>query len=141
MEQSSVKDMELGNILFGHSRGQYHIVPREDYQEIFFAFMDANGFDSYGFYKQAEKYTGGKIPPWSAQHDQFENDTFVIRPYYWGEDEEKAELPNFVYKPTRLEIRWYKYPMRDAYCNQDISIDEFRKIVEKCSESMKQREA
>ena len=52
--------------------------------------------------------------------------------------DEKAALPNFVYKPTGLEISWYKYPMRDAYSNQDVSVVEFAKILEDCKQSMKE---
>lgn len=45
--------------------------------------------------------------------------------------------PNFWYKPTNLKIMWYKYALRDAYANQDISIDEFRKILKHCVKSYK----
>ena len=45
-------------------------------------------------------------------------------------------LPNFLYKPTGFEIQWYKYPLRDAYMNEDISLREFIKIIDKCIESI-----
>ena len=124
MKKASIEDMELGNILFGNSRGEYAVEPRGDYQEAFCDFLFRNGFDGYGHVE------------WSKESD-FENDTFIIRPYYWGEDEEIAQLPNFVYKPTGLEIKWYKYPMRDAYSNQDIDIESFKAVLRRCEESMK----
>ena len=124
MKKASIEDMEMGNILFGNSRGEYAVEPRGDYQEAFCDFLFRNGFDGYGVHE-------------FRKERDFENDTFIIRPYYWGEDEEIAQLPNFVYKPTGLEIKWYKYPMRDAYSNQDIDIESFKAVLRRCEESMK----
>ena len=124
MKEASINDIELGNLLFGNSRGIYHVEPREDYQEAFVEFLFNNGFDGYGYRDVKER--------------NFENGTFIIRPYYWGEDEDIAALPNFVYKPTGLEISWYKYPMRDAYSNQDIDIDTFKQIIAECAKSLKE---
>lgn len=45
-------------------------------------------------------------------------------------------LPNFHYKPTDYRLSWYKYPMRSAYANQDLSYKEFRGILVKCAESL-----
>ena len=123
MKEATMQDMELGNILFGNSRGKYHVTPREDYQEVFCEFLDKNGFDMYGYKIDSKEW-------------EFKNDTFIIRPYYWGDDDDKAALPNFVYKPTGLEINWYKYPMRDAYSNQDIDIETFKTIMKDCERSM-----
>ena len=124
MKKASVQDMELGNLIFGNSRGNY-VVPRDSWQDIFAEFLFANDFDSYGFHNGERG---------------FENYTFIIRPYYWGEDEEIQALPNFVYKPENITISWYKYPMRDAYCSHNISDDKFREIVAKCNESMRNTE-
>lgn len=123
MKKTEFGDMELGNLMFGNSRGEYLVEPREEYQDIFCDFLHKNGWDSHAIFGDGR--------------DEYENDTFIIRPYYWGEDEEIAELPNFVYKPTGLEIRWYKYPMRDAYSNQDVSVAEFAQILAKCEQSMR----
>ena len=121
MNKADIETMELGNLLFGNSRGVFHIEPREEYQDAFAEFLFANGFDGYGF-KDGDR--------------EFENDKFIIRTYYWGEDEKIAALPNFVYKPSGLEISWYKYPMRDAYSNQDIDIESFRKVLQDCADSL-----
>ena len=43
--------------------------------------------------------------------------------------------PNFLYKPTGFAIKWYKYPLRDSYMSQNITLDEFKKIIAKCVES------
>ena len=123
MKKATIDDMEMGNLIFGNSRGTYCVEPRMDYQEIFQNFLFKNGFDGYGYKDGHHERT-------------FENSTFIIRPYYWGEDEEIAALPNFVYKQTGLEINWYKYPMRDAYSNQDIDLETFKEILRVCEESL-----
>ena len=66
----------------------------------------------------------------------FENEVFAIRPYYWGNDEEEMAKPNFVYKPDNLEIRWYKYPLRDSYSNQELTVDDFKVILNNCEKSI-----
>ena len=119
MKKANMADMELGNIIFGHSRGEYWIEDREAFQEPFFEFLYEIGCDGHGCSK-----TRGEV--------ETETDKYIIRPYYWGEDDDIAALPNFVYKPTGLEIRWYKYPMRDAYSNQDITAEQFKEILEDC---------
>lgn len=53
----------------------------------------------------------------------YENDTFVMRRYYWGDctcgddDNHTPEcavmLPNFVHKPSGFTVRWYKWIGRD----------------------------
>lgn len=54
MKPAAIEDMELGNLMFGNSRGLYAVEPREDYQEIFCEFLKRNGFDMYG-HKKAMK--------------------------------------------------------------------------------------
>ena len=66
----------------------------------------------------------------------FKTDIFSINPYYWGDDEDIAELPNFVYKPEGIEISWYKYPMRDAWSNVPLSKEKATEIFQKCIESV-----
>lgn len=119
--------MELGNIVFGNSRGKFEL--DRDWEEIFCQIYDILGIES---------------------HDHYENDTFKIFPYYWGECncgfEQETEwydsnnhkshcflvLPNFIYKPTNFQIKWYKYPLRDAYMNQNIDCDEFTIMINDC---------
>lgn len=45
--------------------------------------------------------------------------------------------PNFWYKPTDFKIMWYKYIGRDSYMNQNINVDDFVTIIDKCVESLK----
>lgn len=123
MKEISLDTIELGNLLFGNSRGNYAI-EREEWQDPFCKFLDNNGFDGYGYKEDSDERC-------------FENDTFIIRPYYWGDEEDIAELPNFEYKPTGFTISWYKYPMRDAYASHDISTEEFIEILKACENSLK----
>ena len=127
MKEATFADMELGNMVFGNSRGKYAVQPRMDYQNAFWDFLSANEWDGHAV------RTDDSEDPYS-----FENDVFVIRAYYRGEDEAEAELPNFVFKPLGLEICWYKYPMRDAYSNQDVGLEDFKAILRVCELSMKE---
>ena len=126
MKKATIDDYELGNLMFGNSRGEYAVEPRKEYQDAFWEFLEPNGWDGHAI-RDDGSY-------------EFENDVFIIRAYYWGEDEEEAAKPNFVYKPTGLEIDWYKYPMRDAFSNQDVDIDTFKEILKRCEESLKESE-
>ena len=127
--------MELGNLLFGNSRGQFEVprgIDEDDFiwQETFIEFMDEIGLDGYGYIENngLEKY--------KTERGGFENNTFIINPYYWGEDEEVMKEPNFVFKPTGFTIDWYKYPLRDSYSNKEITFEELKEILKICKESV-----
>ena len=63
----------------------------------------------------------------------YENQLFALRPYDWdGESEE----PNFQFKPTNFEIEWYKYPFRDSYMNQKLTLSELRHMWRLCIDSV-----
>lgn len=47
--------------------------------------------------------------------------------------------PNFLYKPTGFELRWYKYPLRDGYTNQKVTHAAFKKIIAACIQSCQTR--
>lgn len=120
--------MELGNMLFGNSRGEYSISRHEWFEEEIIRLFKHLGLD--------ECYGG-----------EYENEIFSIFPYYWGDctcgcDEDKGDhkpeclllKDNFVHYPTDLHIKWYKYPFRDSYSNRQISIEEFVAIIDDCIE-------
>lgn len=54
----------------------------------------------------------------------------------WHKNDCLTIKPNFLFKPNGFEIQWYKYPLRDAYMNQNITLEEFRKIVLDCINSL-----
>lgn len=139
-----------------------HHILRDDIQTIFADKINEMEFDSYGFYNNMSKNKSN-----SSSEFWFENDTFMLRPYSWDEsdctcglDEEEAEkyvsenfrelgfhaidcyncgdrIVNFWYKPTNLKISWYKYPMRGALSNQEVTRTYIEAILEDCRNSMK----
>jgi|GEM_PF-633842 len=119
--------MELGNTLFGHSRGKYSLIRGKGFEEVLDRLFEVC------------------VPNNRMYGEVFENEVFAIFPYYWGDctcgDEQNHKQdcpivkPNFLYKPTGFELRWYKYPLRDSYTNQKITLAEFKKIISTCIRS------
>ena len=75
-------------------------------------------------YIMEEKYNG-ELP--------FENDVFQIKPYSWG------DAPNdwhFYHKPSGLKVYWYKYPLRGATANMNITPEQFRTVLYDCMNSV-----
>jgi len=108
--------MELGNMMFGNSRGEFEFPDRKlGYSEAWRVLANVD-----------------------IEYDGYDNEVFTIRPYYLGEDETQAVLPNFVYKPTGFEIQWYKHAFRDTYMNQDLSESQILYIFKECEESIKE---
>jgi hypothetical protein len=114
-----VRDIELGNLLFGNSRGEYCFPDR--------SLVNSKEWESLCDIAQVDEYG----------EPGFENEVFIIRSYYWGEDDNMANLANFSYKPTGFEIQWYKYPFRDSYMNQNLSSEEILGIFNKCIASIR----
>ena len=125
------EDIELGNLLFGNARGEYHLDDRERWSKMFWNYFQ-DDFDYHMYYEPEQEDREH-----TTERGGYENDVFKTNPYYWGEDEDIMEEPNFLYKPTGLEIQWYKYPLRDTFFNQDISFEEGEKVFKHCAESMK----
>ena len=75
---------------------------------------------------------------WSEYEEEgYENDTFQISPYDWnydGDDSERA--PNFWHKPSGFKLWWYKYPLRSAEANMEISSEQFWHILHDCMNSL-----
>lgn len=128
----NIQHMELGNLLFGNSRGEFPI-DRQAYQDIFNLWLHDHGFDGYGYPETDIRAAKCKK---DGDSSYFENDMFIIRPYYWGEDETIAEKPNFVYKPKNIEISWYKYPFRDSYSNVELTEGLLQEILDECAKSL-----
>lgn len=112
---------ELGNLVYGNSRGEYRfpdrsIVQRDQWQDL----LEYAGCDEYG-HCYVDEYTN--------ENGGFTNDILEINPYYWGDctcdetgefvAEHDPSCPcarhNFIYKPDGFWIDWYKYPFRDSY--------------------------
>lgn len=65
--------MELGNMCFGNSRGEYPV--DRDMQDEWYSYMQEMGFDSYGWHDLSD------------DSGAFQNDVFWIKPYFWGDCE------------------------------------------------------
>ena len=70
-------------------------------------------------------------------HD-YENDTFMVRSYDWGLDDEadKRNEYHFWHKPSGFKLQWYKYPLRDPYVNMYITHEQFLDILRDCMNSI-----
>ncbi|MBR6037267.1 MAG: sel1 repeat family protein [Candidatus Methanomethylophilaceae archaeon] len=63
------------------------------------------------------------------------NNVYELHPFYWGDRvSPESQLPNFAFKPTGLEVTWYKNPMDSASMNQPLSPSEFRHVIRLCIE-------
>ena len=115
--------MELGNICFGHSRGEFPIPRQEGWEEPFFELLDKMSGDDDGY----------------AVH--FDNATFYMHPYCWCDKEDcpqcgTGEQYNFYMKGPDVGVRWYKYPLRDSYCNKDISLSDWERLITFAKQSL-----
>ena len=121
--------MELGNMVFGNSRGRYEfpdrsLVDSKEWKQL----MRVLQMDYHG---NSDLYS-----PCVTEYGGYRNNTFEIMPYYLGEDEAIMELPNFKYFPTGFEIQWYKYPFRNSYMNQPLTSEQILEIFRKCIKSV-----
>lgn len=124
--------MELGNLIFGHSRGKYQVA-RKDWEDKLAELFDKFGLEYHGCVAKKGMYRGSKTVQVNDRGG-IRTKKFEINPYYWGDDESEMYIPNFIYFPTEYEIMWYKYPLRDSYANQDITYEEFCDIIDDCKE-------
>lgn len=103
----------------------YWGVKRDWHEDVFANMIEAIGGDAYGFIQEETN----KLNDYEVKYDTndpmkhycIDTPLFTLRPFYWGDNSDVYALPNFVYKPFDLEIKWYKWPMRDAIANCQIS--------------------
>lgn len=121
--------MEIGNLLFGRSRGSFAVDRSLQDSFEWEQLINMSDSDFYG-------HTSNKCK--ENDVSGYENEVFAIRPYWWGDDDAlQAQMPNFLYKPTGFEIRWYKYPFRDSYMNKNLSVTKIKEIFIHCADSIK----
>lgn len=118
--------MELGNLLFGHSRGPHPIDRSSPAADLLSDMLAELGVDGYGR-RMDDPRLHGPVP----DRVLLDTDRGVdvrdpgsgrvlarIRAYWWGDpDDPEASLPNLEVPDAGLAIRWYKYWPRDAYAN------------------------
>lgn len=115
-----MKDLELGQMLFGNATEEF-LVPRKSWIEGPFEIL----------MKALQQKTGEK------EVYDFSNDYFTMRSYYWGEDEEEMEKPNFEIPSENFRLTWYKYPFRSSYANEKLTPQRWNDLIQKCLESLK----
>lgn len=93
-----------------------YYVNRKVWQILWDAIMTPFGFGN-----------GGRI---------YNNDTFEHHPYLWENDKEITNDYHFHHKPSGLKIQWYKYPLRGALCNMEITDNQFVDVLYDCINSL-----
>ena len=73
---------------------------------------------------------------WSEKYGtDYEDDSVMMHRYCWCDEKDckwcSGDEPNFRYKPTGFEVRWYKYIGRDMKCNRPISSEEVEEMRQK----------
>ena len=69
--------------------------------------------------------------------DHFENNTFEYIPYSWNEDVWDNKY-NFWHKPSGFKLSWYKYALRGAESNLNITDEQFVDILYDCLNSLEE---
>jgi hypothetical protein len=69
---------------------------------------------------------------------EFSNDFFIIRPFYWGDDEEEIDKPNFEVPSEDFWLSWYKYPFRGSYSSEKLTPKRWNDLMQKCINSLQQ---
>lgn len=129
----SINTLEIGNLLFGNSRGNY-LVNRCWVDGKWRELMDLMEADYHAYVKNP------KLKKYINEQGYFKNEKFIIRPYCWDEDDDAKELPNLEVKDAingeTFTVSWYKYPFRDSYMSHDISQEKWNEIMSSCINSI-----
>ena len=76
------------------------------------------------------KYQKEMSSPFDNTGEEYYNDTFIVRAYYWGDDE--SNLPNFEY--PGFEAYWYKHSSRGltVYSENDLTLEFLTNMLNDC---------
>ena len=67
---------------------------------------------------------------------EFQNETFEYYPYVWDDNIGLINTYHFRHIPSGFTIEWYKYPLRGAMCNMNITDDQFVDVLYDCTNSL-----
>ena len=126
--------MEIGNALFGHSRGNYAIDSTSRAADLLSDTFTELGITERGRVDEDNRQI---IEPLintvlketdrgvDVRNPQSGHLLMRIRSYWWGDDEDtvQAEAPNLEMPAVDVKIRWYKYWCRDAYANRPFTYE------------------
>lgn len=133
--------MELGNLLFGHSRGEYELNRGSAACDLLGDIGPQCGLDGWSRLDEdvaVRMDEAGFTPDWLVETprgvDLHHPMTGVLlartRAYWWdGDDAVQTALPNLEIPALELEIRWYKHAFRDAYANQPFTFAVAKQIA------------
>lgn len=128
--------MEIGNLLFGNSRGDFAV--DRGLEGIFLKALREAGFDEQGFCRTWKSDTPAPVPYTS---DATATHHFVIQPYVYDDMDNANLVPNFLDRTTGLKLRWYKRPLRDSYANYDLTREMLEPILERLVEECREHGA
>lgn len=76
--------------------------------------------------------------PFDNSGEEYSNNTFTVRSYYWGDEPDRMDLPNFEY--DGIEVYWYKHSNRGTtiYTDKDLTIDYLSVMLNRCIESLRE---
>lgn len=109
--------------MFEDPREVYPVPERMEFSAVLHELFDALGCDGYAL--------------------KFDNDVFYLRAYCWCDRKtcpQCGDSPseyNFFYKPEGLGLTWYKYAIRAGYFNRATTLEDFRRIITLCIESVR----
>lgn len=157
------QEMELGNIIFGHSRGKFPVDRK--HQNHFCERLAKLGFDGYGHFDtdtfiEHGPYAGKKAVINAFNQQLIKTDLIndpdfekpvpdryyqivvdgtpvaTIRPYYWGDSEVIEDKPNFIMHTHGVELSWYKYALRDSYTNVKLTTEVINDLFDHLQEAI-----
>ena len=126
--------MEIGNALFGHSRGRYEIDGTSRAADLLSDTLTELGVTGRGRVDDDNqeiiepligvvlKETDRGVDVLNPQSGRL---LMRLRAYWWGDDEDtvQAEAPNLEMPAVDVTVRWYKYWCRDAYANRPFTYE------------------
>lgn len=75
--------------------------------------------------------------PFDNTSESYENKTFQVHAYYWGDDSKLIHRPNFKY--GNLEVFWYKHSDRGVYavCDHVLTYEDIEEMIKQCCLSLR----
>ena len=76
--------------------------------------------------------------PFDNTSESYENCTFQVHAYYWGDDEELIHRPNFKY--GNLKVYWYKNCGRGTYAvveGKPLTIEDIEEMIKECFKALR----
>jgi hypothetical protein len=86
------------------------------------------------------KYQKELKSPFDNTAETYENNIFAVRAYYWGNDEDKIDLPNFSYKNGEFTVHWYKDSHRILWidCKVEFTVEYLNNMVNDCFNALRE---